>query len=208
MNNRLPIFAFALCVAAQLHAGSVVPSSPANHKPSPATPSKVSTELFWLADTRKTDAFLSNVQWDEIQAGSYAGEVLPDTRVAWRDYAREATALARRGDDEAAAGRLAQMLKLAAVYSSFGGLQNVVQGQEIRYLAGRTATRLGPTVTSLIRSPYLEKDAGDCLIMIEAQAGGEKNQVTASFWHNLEKCAVDSHFRLTSCESSGLAIAR
>jgi hypothetical protein len=157
----------------------------------------VSQRLFWIADSRKMDAFLASFRPEELRVGSYRGEVLPDTRVAWRDYAREATALARQGRNAEAAGRLAQMLKLAAVYRSFGGLQNVTQGEEIRHLAGVIAERLGRPVTMLIQSPYLEKDASDCLLSIEAQIGDERRQVTASFWRHLEMGAVDSHYRLT-----------
>ena len=58
---------------------------------------------------------------------------------SWRDYAREARSLAQQGRVADAAGRLAQMLKLAAVYRAFGGLENTVQSEEIRYLAGLTA---------------------------------------------------------------------
>lgn len=158
---------------------------------------RTSENLFWIADSRKMDAFLANYRPEDVRVGSYKGEVLPDTRVAWRDYAREANTFAREGRHAEAAGRLAQMLKLAAVYRSFGGLQNVVQGEEIRHLAGLTAERLGKPVTDLLDSPYLEKDASDCLLSIETQVGDEKNEVTASFWHHLEMGAVDSHYRLT-----------
>lgn len=159
--------------------------------------SQLSQSLFWIADSRKMDAFLAHVSMDEIRAGAYAEEVLPDTRAAWRHYAREAGALACDGHNAEAAGRLGQMLKLAAVYRAFGGLQNVVQGEEIRHLAGLTAEKLGKPVTDLIQSPYLEKDAADCLLAIEAKVGEEKKQVTSAFWHHFEIEAVNSHYRLS-----------
>ena len=150
------------------------------------------------------DAFLANIQLPEVRDGAYASETLPDTRMAWRDYAQEATLLARNGKPAEAAARLGQMLKLAAVYRAFGGLQNVVRGEEIRDLAGLTAEKLGAPVASLIRSPYLEKDASDCLVAIESKIGEEKNRVTPSFWRNFEMAAVNTHYRLTG-NSSALA---
>ena len=195
--KTLPILLTILpfCVG-QMHAEPLAPSGASYRKSAPDA-GKVSAALFWVADSRKMDAFLANVQLTNLRAASYDGEVLPDTRVAWRDYAMEAKALARKGCVSEAAGRLAQMLKLAAVYRSFGGLQNVVQGEEIRQLAGLTAAELGTTVTSRILSPYLEADAADCLVLLEAQAGAEKAQVTPSFWRHLEQVAVDTHYRLS-----------
>jgi len=194
----LSVLAFS--ATASLHAES----SGAFQGP-PAPPAgRVSSYLFWIADTRKMDNFLANFQQDDLRAGAYAGEVLPDTRSAWRDYAREATALARQGRQAESAAKLGQMLKLAAVYRSFGGLQNVVQGEEIRYLAGLTAAKLGRNVTALIQSPYLEKDASDCLVAIEAQVGSEVRQMRPSFWRNLEMIAVQTHYRLSS-DSTSLA---
>jgi hypothetical protein len=73
----------------------------------------------------------------------------------------------------------------------------VAQGEEIRHLAGLTAEKLGKPVTALIKSPYLEKDASDCLLSIEAQIGDEINHVTPSFWHHFEMEAVNSHYRLS-----------
>lgn len=183
----------ALFFALPLHAE---PREPAQ-KPETPPASKVSQTLFWIADSRKMDAFLAHISMEEIRAGAYPEEVLPDTRAAWRDYAREARALAHDGHNAEAANRLAQMLKLAAVYRAFGGLQNVVQGEEIRQLAGVTAEKLGKPVTDLIQSPYLEKDAADCLLAIEAKVGDGKKQVTPSFWHHFEKEAVNSHYRLS-----------
>lgn len=192
---------FALPVAAE--------PEDAFHNPSAPPAGKVSQSLFWIADSRKMDTFLASFPMDELHVGATKGEVLPDTRVAWRDYAREATALARQGRNADAASRLAQMLKLAAVYRAFGGLQNVAQGEEIRHLAGVTAERLGKPVTSLLHSPYLEKDAADCLLAIEAQiTADEKLHVSASFWHHFEREAVNSHYRLTGGSSEEVAAAR
>ena len=185
--------ALALTCAAQLRA-----EAPAFQGPVSPAPGKVSQSLFWIADTTKMDAFLANIQMAEVRDGAYAGETLPDTRMAWRDYAQEATILARNGKPADAAERLGQMLKLAAVYRSFGGLQNVVRGEEIRTLAGLTAEKLGTPVTSLIRSPYLEKDASDCLMAIESKIGAEKGRVTPSFWRNFEVAAVNRTLPMAS----------
>jgi len=205
--KTLPLLlpALALCCAASIRAESATP--PAAFQREPAPPAcRVSTDLFWVADTKKMDAFLETVQLADVRYRAYAGEVLPDTRTAWRDYALEATALARQGKDAEAAAKLGQMLKLAAVYSEFGGLQNVVQAEEIRHLAGVTSAKLGTTITSLIRSPHLEKEASDCLVTLEAKAGGEKNRVTPSFWRNLERRAVATHYRLSAGGSASLAV--
>ena len=197
----LPLF--IVSTTASLHAESA-----GAFQGPPAPPAgRISSYLFWVADTRKMDNFLTNFQPADLRDGAYAGEVLPDTRAAWRDYAREATVLANRGKQAEAAARLGQMLKLAAVYRAFGGLQNVVQGEEIRYLAGLTAEKLGKDVTALIQSPYLEKDASDSLVAIETQVGDEKRGVTASFWRHLEMVAVKTHERL-SCDGAALATTR
>jgi len=200
--KTLPFLLAALAIASALPLKAEPKEALQNEISPPA--GKVSQSLFWIADSRKMDAFLASFRPEEVRAGSYRGEVLPDTRVAWRDYAREATALARQGRNAEAAGRLAQMLKLAAVYRSFGGLQNVTQGEEIRHLAGVTAEKLGRSVTELIQSPYLEKDASDCLLSIEAQVGDDRGHITSSFWRHLEMGAVDSHYRLTG-NSTALA---
>lgn len=202
--KTLPFLLSALVLSSTLPSEAAPQEALQNEISPPA--GKVSQSLFWIADSRKMDVFLASFRPEEVRAGSYRGEVLPDTRVAWRDYAREATALARQGRNAEAASRLAQMLKLAAVYRSFGGLQNVVQGEEIRHLAGVTAQKLGRSVTALIQSPYLEKDASDCLLSIEAQIGDDKGHVTASFWRHLEMGAVDSHYRLTGNSTALAAI--
>ena len=206
--KTLPILLTILpfCVG-QLRAETPVPSGAFQGKAAPAA-GKISTDLFWIADTRKMDAFLAKVELTDLRAASYTGEVLPDTRVAWRDYASEARTLARKGCATEAAGKLAQMVKLAAVYRSFGGLQNVVQGEEIRHLAGVTASALGAQVTSQIQSPYLEADAADCLVLLETQAGAEKAEVTASFWRHLEQNAVDAHYRLSGGAKVALTTKR
>lgn len=193
--KTLPFLFSVLFFSAVLPLGAAPQDALQNESMPPA--GKVYQSLFWIADSRKMDAFLAIYRPEEVRAGSYKMEVLPDTRVAWRDYAREATKLARQGRHAEAAGRLAQMLKLASVYRAFGGLQNVVQGEEIRHLAGVTAEKLGRPVTDLIQSPYLEKDASDCLLSIEAQIGDDRGRVTPSFWHHFEMEAVNSHYRLS-----------
>ena len=201
LSILLPVLALA---TSQLRAESPTPSGAFHREASPAA-SKISSDLFWVADTCKMDAFLAKVQMNNLRAGAYSGEILPDMRAAWGDYASEAKVLATQGQESAAAAKLAQMLKLAAVYRSFGGLQNVVQGEEIRYLAGRTAANLGAAVTALIRSPYLEKDAADCLVLLAEKASDEKSQVTPFFWRQLERRAVDTHYRLSARGSVALA---
>jgi hypothetical protein len=151
------------------------------------------------------DACLATVPVAEWRNGAPTREVLPETTTAWRDYAAEARSLARRGRAEEAAARLAQMVKLAAVYRAHGGLQNMVQAEEIRYHAGRTAAELGSAVTAKIQSPYLEKSPDDCLAILESWAGAEKGQVTQSFWHHLQSRAVLTHARLSAASRTSLA---
>lgn len=144
------------------------------------------------------DEFLTKVPVAKWRNGAPRREVLPETTTAWRDYAYQARLLAAQGRDAEAAGRLAQMVKLAAVYRAHGGLQNMVQAEEIRYLAGRTAVELGSGVAARIQSPYLEKTPADCLAIIESWAGGEKGQVSPEFWRQLQDRAVLTHYRLAS----------
>jgi hypothetical protein len=157
---------------------------------------KLSSDLFWIADTGKMDTLLANIDFGGVRTGAYRGEVLPDTRVVWRDYAREARSLSGLGRESEAAARIAQMLKLAAVYRSFGGLQNVVQGEEIRYLAGQIAAEIGCT-EGVIQSPYLEKTSAQSVAFMEQQIGAEKSGITTSFWTQLKKRSQVAHARLS-----------
>lgn len=166
---------------------------------------KVAGELLWIADTHKMDRFLARFTANDLHPDAYAGEVLPDTRAAWRDYALQAVSLAKRGREAQAAAKLSQMLKLAALYRSFGGLQNVVQSEEIRYSAGLTAEMLGNNVTALIRSPYLEKDADECVSHMESQIGAQKDEVTPAFLLHLKTVAIESHTRLTPSDVTTIA---
>jgi hypothetical protein len=162
----------------------------------PAPPaSSVAKSLLWIADARKMDEFLSQVNPGEKRETPYSYEVLPDTRLAWRDYARQAWAAAERGEDSRVADRIGQMLKLAALYREFGGLQNVCQAEEIRALAGRTVQQLG--YGGRIQSPYLETSADDCLSVIERLAGAERGQVRPIFWQHLLETAQQSYARLS-----------
>ena len=179
-----------------LCAQSPEPLKALTQAPAPAV-GKVAADLFWVADSRKMDEFLARVQLPDMDGGAGSGEVLPDTRTAWRDYAREARSLAQQGRVSAAAGRLAQMLKLAAVYRAFGGLENTVQSEEIRYLAGLTAEALGSGVTASIQSPYLEKSASQCLALLDSGLSGGMSEITASFWKNLTKRAMETYARLS-----------
>ncbi len=172
--------------------------------PAPAA-GKVAADLFWVADSRKMDEFLAKVQLPEHSKGKALIEVLPDTRTAWRDYAAEARAFARKNRTSEAAARLAQMLKLAAVYRAFGGLENMVQSEEIRHLAGLTAAELGAPVSTKIRSPYIEKDAAQCVAVLESKIGDEMNLISPSFRKNLTQRAVETHARLSLASSFAIA---
>lgn len=185
-----------LCARSPESLPSPEPAKAHTQAPAPAA-GKVAADLFWVADSRKMDQFLARVQLPDLDGAAGSGEVLPDTRTAWRDYAREARSLAQQGRVADAAGRLAQMLKLAAVYRAFGGLENTVQSEEIRYLAGLTAETLGSGVTASIRSPYLEKNAAQCLAQLDSGLGGGMSEITASFWKNLTKRALETYARLS-----------
>lgn len=165
---------------------------------------KVAADLFWVADSRKMDEFLAQVQMPEGYGLDYFGETLPDTRTAWRDYPKEARIHSSQGRVAEAAGRLAQMLKLAAVYRAYGGMENVVQSEEIRHLAGLTTEALGSAVTTRIQSPYLESSAEECLAQLKARIGRDLRETKASFRQNLAKRALETHARLAQARSAAL----
>ena len=165
------------------------------HHESDPPVSTVSHDLFWIADTRKMDQFLAQVDFATIGGDAYGGEVLPDTRVVWREYARRASEFAAKADDAAVNDRIGQMLKLAAVYREFGGLQNVAQGEEIRALAGQTVQALG--YGGLIHSPYLESNVAEVLELIERKAGSGKAEVRPIFWRHMIDTARRSYARLS-----------
>lgn len=177
-----------------------------NREPARAA-GKVSSDLFWVADSRKMDAFLAPVQLPEFP-GADSREVLPDTRSVWWDYARETKAYAARGKYAEARGRIGQLLKLAAVYRHFGGLENVVRSEEIRYLAGWLAQEGGSRVAGQIESPYIEKTVTECLANLENKGGMEKGAVTSEFWQHLRARARATHARLTGQAGTALAQAR
>lgn len=157
--------------------------------PAPA-PSTASQDLFWIADTRKMDDFLAKIDLAQVRAGAYKSETLPDTRSVWRDYAREAKFFASHADAPAARNRIGQMLKLAAVYRTFGGLQNVVQGEEIRALAGQTADQIS---VGGIDSPYLEDTLDDCLAQVARQIGLDPGSARTFFMDHLMSSVRDSY---------------
>jgi hypothetical protein len=175
-----------------------------HHEPAPLA-SSVAKSLVWIADARKMDEFLAPIDPTCKNEAARAYEVLPDTRVVWREYARQASAYAERGDDEGVAGRIGQMLKLAALYRQFGGLQNVAQAEEIRYLAGRTVQQLG--YGGRIKSPYLESCSQDCMATIQRLAGSERDEVTPEFWQHLLAVAHQSFARLSGQSSRAAAVA-
>ena len=166
---------------------------------------KVASDLFWVADSRKMDEFLAPVQLPEFP-GADTREVLPDTRTAWWDYAREAKSFAVRGKYAEARARIAQMLKLAAVYRHFGGLENVVRSEEIRYLAGCVAEESGSAIAGRIESPFLEKTATECLANLEAKGGMDKGATSSEFWQHLRERAQMTHARLTG--QAGATLSR
>ena len=168
---------------------------------------KVASDLFWVADSRKMDEFLAPVQLPEFP-GADTREVLPDTRTAWWDYAREAKTFAIRGKYAEARARIGQMLKLAAVYRHFGGLENVVRSEEIRYLAGCVAEESGSAIAGRIESPYLEKNVTECLANLESKGGMDKGATSTEFWQHLRERARVTHARLTGQTDATLARSR
>jgi hypothetical protein len=157
--------------------------------PAPA-PSTASQDLFWIADTRKMDDFLAKIDLAQIRTGAYKSETLPDTRSVWRDYAREAKFFAAHADAAVARNRIGQMLKLAAVYRAFGGLQNVVQGEEIRALAGQIADEIS---VGGIDSPYLEDTLEECLAQVAQQIGADRGTARTFFMEHLMTSVRDSY---------------
>lgn len=206
--KTLPLLLSILTLAAgQFNAQALALDTPQTREPSAAA-GRVAADLFWVADARKMDVFLAKVPVATWRNGAPTREVLPETTTAWRDYATQAYALARRGRDAEAAGRLAQMVKLAAVYRAHGGLQNIVQAEEIRFLAGETAAELGTAITAKIQSPYLEKSPADTLAIIESWADGESSQVSREFWQQLRERAVRTHARLSRTGKFKVAATR
>jgi hypothetical protein len=163
-----------------------------HREPAPVI-SSVSHSLIWIGDARKMDEFLA--QMDPAERAGHGYEVLPDTRGVWREYARQAWAFAQRGDDDGVADRISHMLKLAALYREFGGLQNVVQAEEIRYLAGRTVQELG--YSGRIKSRYLEMNSQECAATIQRLAGADRWEVTPEFWQHLLAVSRQSYLRLS-----------
>jgi len=206
LNLLLPTLTFCGAPLFAATTADVPEIPPALTQPSAPAAGKVASDLFWVADSRKMDEFLAHVQLPDPGKGKSLTQVLPDTRTAWRDYAAEARAYARKQRHSEAAGRLAQMLKLAAVYRAFGGLENTVQSEEIRYLAGLTAAELGEAVSTKIRSPYLEKDAAQCVAVLEDKIGDEMSVISSSFRKNLTARAVETHLRLARAGSMALAV--
>ncbi len=201
--KSLPLLLSILILGAQALA-----ATPSQNRVSSAAASRIAADLFWVADARKMDEFLAKVPVAEWRNGAPTREVLPETTTAWRDYAEQAYALARRGRNAEAAGRLAQMVKLAAVYRAHGGLQNIVQAEEIRFLAGQMAAELGIAVTAKIQSPYLERTPAECLAILESWAGGDQFRVEPAFWQSVRERAVLSHARLSRTGRVKLAATR
>lgn len=196
----------ALAIIAALSGTALHAAPPQLEQRSPARAAgKIASDLFWVADSRKMDEFLAPIQLPDFP-GADSREVLPDTRTAWWDYAREAKAFAVRGKYAEARERIGQMLKLAAVYRHFGGLENVVRSEEIRYLAGCVAEESGSGIAGRIESPFLEKTAGECLANLEAKAGMDKGATSSDFWEHLRERARFTHARLTG--QTGTTLSR
>ncbi len=201
LTHLLPVL--TLC-SVQFCVQTPAQAAPLSQEPAPAA-GKVAADLFWVADSRKMDEFLAQVELPDANgAVSYRG-VLPDTRTAWREYAMEARGLAQVGRTAESAGRLSQMFKLAAVYRACGGLENVVQSEEIRHLAGLMAAELGSDVTRRIKSPYLEKSAGECVAQLGKRVGDDFSQTSAAFRRNLTARALETHARLARAGCLALA---
>ena len=183
----------ALLSLLALSAGQLSAAPPAGE--TAPTAAKVASDLFWIADARKMDAFLAPVQLSELP-GADSRTVLPDTRTVWWDYARQAKSLTVQGKYPEARARIGQMLKLSAVYRHFGGLENVVRAEEIRYLAGMVAVESGGAITGRLDSPYLEKNVTDCLANLEAKGGMEKGATSEEFWQHLRARARVNYARL------------
>lgn len=198
--KTLPAFLALLALSAsQLGAA---PEDGGTRAPAP-TAGSVAGDLFWIADARKMDAFLAPVRLAELP-GADSRAVLPDTRTAWWDYARQAKSLTVQGKYPEARARIGQMLKLAAVYRHFGGLENVVRAEEIRYLAGMVAVESGGAITGRLDSPYLEKNVADCLAILEAKGGAERGASSEEFWHHLRARARVTYARLAGQPGAAL----
>ncbi len=189
----LPIL--TLCISS-LYADPIPNPISLSRPPAPQA-GKVAADLFWVADSIKMDEFLATIELPTTDALPGSGEVLPDTRTAWREYANQARRLAKQGRTTEAAERLAQMLKLAAVYRAFSGLENIVQSEEIRYLTAVVSDEVGSAITTQIHSPYLEKTAAQCLASLESRIGAGSSQMSASFRRNLAQRAIETHARLS-----------
>jgi hypothetical protein len=193
----LPIL--TLCIGS-LYADPIPAPVSLSRPPAPQA-GKVAADLFWVADSRKMDEFLASIELPTTDTLPGSGEVLPDTRTAWREYATQARRLAKQGRTTEAAERLAQMLKLAAVYRAFSGLENIVQSEEIRYLTAVVSDELGSAITAQIHSPYLEKTAAQCIASLESRIGAESSQMSASFRKNLAQRAIETHARLSQANN-------
>ena len=199
---KSPLFLFpllTLCGGSLFADPAPVPVSLSRQPAPPA--GKVAADLFWVADSRKMDEFLASIELPINATLPGRGEVLPDTRTAWREYATQARRLAKQGRTIEAAERLAQMLKLAAVYRAFSGLENIVQSEEIRYLTAVVSDELGSAITAQIHSPYLEKTAAQCIASLENRIGAESSQMSASFRKNLAQRAIETHARLSQANN-------
>lgn len=190
--NRL--LALSLLAAAGLPAFGETPATAQRQAPAPA-PSVASQDLFWIADTKKMDAFLAQTDLAKVRAGAYKAETLPDTRSVWRDYAREAKFYAAQADAKSARNRIGQMLKLAAVYRAFGGLQNVVQGEEIRSLAGQTAEQIN---VGDLDTTYLESTVEECIAQVLEQIGADRGAARSFFFDNLIASVRESYSQLAA----------
>jgi hypothetical protein len=148
------------------------------------------------------DRYLAQLDFDPMGEDAYAGEVLPDTRLAWREYARQARKFAEKADDTRVNERIGQMLKLAEVYRKFGGLQNIALAEEIRAAAAQTVQATG--YGGRIRSTYLEANVAEVIAAIERNVAGERNEVRPIFLQHLLETARRSYARLTGQSASDL----
>ena len=195
------LFALLFLSCGAVFGGNSVPKGASSE--STPVDTTLSHQLLWIADTHKMDLFLADLEIATVQYDLSIGKMLTDTRVVWREYARQAWECAAKGDDAAVVERIGQMLKLAEMYRQVGGLQNVSQGEEIRALAGLVVQKLG--YSGRIISPYLESNAEDCVALIEKQAGSEQRDARPVYWRHLLSTARQSFARLSGQPSHTLA---
>ena len=96
MRNLASLSILLLSSFASFAAESTTGPIGAFHQAPAPLSSNVAKSLVWIADARKMDEFLAQTDPACKREGAHGYEVLPDTRVVWREYARQAWAYAER----------------------------------------------------------------------------------------------------------------